>query len=61
MIGKAEKSHLDVATSVSELAFVSVGLHAFYTDPSNTCVLRLGNGSHFISKWGFLLDFLSSY
>ena len=50
MIGKPAKSHHDVATCVNELALASVCLHALYTDPSNMCVLWLGNGSHFISK-----------
>lgn len=56
MVGKLEKSHHDIAACVNELPLASVGLHTFHTDPSNMCVLCLGNGSHFISK-DFLLDF----
>lgn len=61
MAGKPEKSHHDVATCVNELPLASAALRTFYTDPSNTCVLCLGNGSHFISKGDFLFDFLSPY
>lgn len=50
MVGKPEKSHHDVATCVNELALASIVLHALYTDPSNMCVLWLGNCSHSISK-----------